>query len=411
MAAVENIRPLAKPANRRLQSWINGFQEYARHMGLPALFKQWAAVSAVSGALERRCTLTTTLGPLAPNLFVVLVSPPGVGKSVIIKNVSNFWSKTKGLVVAPSSMTRAGLIKFMLDTKKVETEDNTLRVTHSVLCASSEFGNLVPAYENAWLNTLNDIYDCGEYFSDMTRQHGELRLEHPHMVILAGTQPKYLDNLLPETAFGMGFTSRIIMVYAGEKKYTSLFDRVERSGKLEEWLTEDMASIALLRGDFYLSPEAKDHWDSLAPQGFQPIPTHSKLQHYNARREAHMLKLMMCFSAAERNDLKITPSHIDSALKLLLETEIQMPQIFQEMVTKGYADANEEVWSYAMQTWMTNGRKAIPESAMIKFMVGKVPNNQIKQTLDLMTQSGSLKAQTVIIGGLSQKTYTPQRKE
>lgn len=401
---------MAVSSTRRLRNWITGFRDYTKNMGVPELFKSWAAVSTISGALERRCKLMTALGPLYPNLFVVLVSPPGIGKSVIIKSVADFWTKMGNLNVAPSSMTRAGMIDFMVKTKRVELMDGLPNEVHSLLCAASEFGNLVPIYDNAWLNTLNDIYDCGSYFSDMTRSLGEMRLDNPHMVILAGTQPKYLDNLLPETAFGMGFTSRIIMVYAGEKQYKSLFEKVIKSTTLGDYLNLDLTRIAEMKGDFFLTPEARTLWDDLAPKGFPPAPNHSKLQHYNSRREAHMLKLMMCFSAAENESFKITDSHILQAQRLLHETEAQMPQIFQEMVSKGFADANEELWSFVMRNWIANGRKPVQESVLIKFLYGKVPNNQIKQTLDLMVQAGQLKVQQAIGAAGAYRTYIPQQK-
>lgn len=393
-------------STRRLNSWLGGFHKYTEHMGVPQLFRKWAGVSAVSGALERRCVLHTVKGELSPNLFVLLVAPPGVGKSVIIGVVFNFWTRVAGLAVAPSSTTRAGLIDFMVDARRVDVSGPLPKIYHSVLCASSEFGNLVPQYDNAWLNILNDIYDCGPLFSDMTRKYGEVKLEHPHMVILAGTQPKYLDNLLPDAAFGMGFTSRLVMVYAGSTKYVSLFSNVKKNPMLDKYLLEDLTTISTLHGEFFLTPEAERLWEELAVSKFAPVPEHSKLQHYASRREVLMMKLMMVNSASERDDLRITEEHIEKSLALVHETEKVMPQIFQEMVTKGYADANEEVLSYITQNWRENGKKPMQETQIMRFLMGKVPNNQIKATIDLLVQSGALKMQ-LNASNPPYKTYTP----
>lgn len=388
---------------RRIGSWIAGFTDYTKHMGVPKLWRKWAALTAVSGALERRCTLKTAKGRLCPNMFVLLVSPPGAGKSVIINVVFDLWGRVEGLNVAPSSTTRAGLIDFMVDSRRVDITSGLPVIYHSVLCASPEFGNLVPIYDNAWLNILNDLYDCGKIFSDMTRKYGEIRIEHPHLAILAGTQPKYLDNLLPDAAFGMGFTSRLIMVYSGEGTYTSLFSNVVKSTQLKGYLVEDLGAISKLQGEFFLTPEAKDLWERLAEGAFSPRPLHSKLSHYASRRPAHLLKLMMCFSAAERSDLKITELHLEASLNLLLETEVVMPQIFQEMATKGYADANEEVLTHIRKTYLENGKKPLLETGLFRFLSGKVPNNQIKATLELLVQSGQLKVHVSPAG----KGYSP----
>lgn len=378
---------------------------------MSTLFRKWAALTTVSGALERRCCLVTSRGELYPNLFVLLVSPPGVGKSIVINAVRDFWASTAGLTIAPASTTRSGLINFMVENKRVEASIPLPKLIHSVLFASGEFIDLVPQYDNAWLGMLHSLYDCAKVVDDVTIAHGNRKLEHTHMVLLAGTQPKFLDSLLPEEAYGMGFFSRLILVYAGEKQYVDLFSHVERSSTLRAYLEEDLKTIASLRKDFHLAPDAIEHWQKLAPQGFPPIPEHSKLQHYNTRRELHILKIAMCISAARSDDLKVTIEDLDQAMELLFETEKLMPQIFQEMSTKGYADANEEVWNYAMQIWMTNGRKPVSESQLHRFMLGRMPNNQIKPTIELLISAGHLKA--VLQpgpGGVSFKCYVPLPK-
>lgn len=395
------------PSPRKLKSWLTGFISYTQHMGVPLLWRKWAALTTVSGALERRCVLRTAKGALAPNMFVLLVSPPGVGKSVIINEVFSFWQKVPDLRLAPSSTTRAGLIDFMVDARKVDVGGEVPVVYHSVLCASPEFGNLVPQYDNAWLNILNDLYDCGTLFSDVTRKYGEIRIEHPHLCIIAGTQPKYLDNLLPDAAFGMGFTSRLLMVYSPGGSYTSLFSNVQKPAQVHDYLVEDLKVVGKMKGEFYLTPEAIELWEALARDNFKPVPEHSKLQHYVSRRPAHLLKTMMCLSAAERDDFRITEDHLEAAVRLLHETETAMTQIFSEMVSKGYADANEETLAHVRETFRLNGGKALQETALIRFLVGKVPNNQIKQTIDLLTQSGQLKLH-VLNGGI--RAYSPAGK-
>lgn len=398
-------------APRRLNSWIGGFLDYTKPLGVSTLFRKWAALATVSGALERRACLVTSRGELYPNLFVLLVSPPGVGKSIVINAVREFWASTAGLTIAPASTTRSGLIDFMCDHKRVDTSTQLPRLIHSVLFASGEFIDLVPEYNNAWLGMLHSLYDCAKTVDDVTIAHGARKLENTHMVLLAGTQPKFLDSLLPEEAYGMGFFSRLILVYAGEKQYVDLFTGVQKSAKLTEFLQEDLNSIASLKRDFYMGPETIELWRKHAPSGFPPIPDHSKLQHYNTRRELHILKIAMCMSAAESDELKIKPEHLENAISLLHETEKLMPQIFQEMSTKGYADANEEVWSFAMQTWMSNGKKPVPENAMIRFMTGRVPNNQIRPTLELLISAGQLKQITQPgPGGVNFKCYVPLAK-
>ena len=68
---------------RKLDDWLTSFMDYTASMSAPKLFRQWTGLSMLSAALERKVWIETELGHLYPNLYVFLVSPPGVGKTVL----------------------------------------------------------------------------------------------------------------------------------------------------------------------------------------------------------------------------------------------------------------------------------------------------------------------------------------
>ena len=72
-------------STRILVDWIDSFVDYAKDPHLPDLSMKWSAISAVAAILERRvyCRLRAA-DELYPNLYVMLVSPPAVGKSSAI---------------------------------------------------------------------------------------------------------------------------------------------------------------------------------------------------------------------------------------------------------------------------------------------------------------------------------------
>jgi hypothetical protein len=392
---------------RKLRSWIGGFLEYTQHIGSPSIYRKWSAIATVSGALERRVTLRTARGYLVPNMFVLLVGPPAIGKSVVIDEVRAMWAGTARLFMAPSSITRAGLIDLLEESKKVgRTAKGEMAVYHPVLVASAEFGNFVPAYENDWINTLNELYDCGKLFEVRTRMHGNKLLEGPYLGIIAGTQPMYLRNLLPEEAFGMGFLSRFILVYSGVSIKSSIFDIMERSGQLESALKHDLLRITEMVGSFRLEEDAKSYYEDQYQRDFPPRPEHPKLQHYIGRRLVHILKVAMCLSASESSDLIITKSHIRSAIATLHEVEKEMPQIFQEMATAGFADVNEEGKRFCMEYWVRQ-QKPVPHSKLVHFLSGKVPNNQIMATINTMVAAGMLRKEFAKVGEKTVEAYVP----
>lgn len=386
--------------------WIGGFLDYTKHIGSPEIWRRWTALSIIGGALERRCGLRTARGILYPNTFVMLVGPPASGKSIVIEEARAFWTNTAKLFLAPSAITRAGMIDILEESRKTLMTKEGLLVYHPMLVASSEFGNLVPAYEHDWINQLNELYDCGPIFRARTRSLGEKSLEGPYMHIVAGTQPQYLKVLLPEEAFGMGFFSRFILIYAATSEKTSVLRAPGKSKKLKELLAKDLLEIVSLQGDFEIEPEAESFFEEHYKKDFPPIPEHPKLVHYNGRRVVHILKLAMAISAAKRSDLRIRVEDIKLALIYLHEAEVQMPQIFKEMSTHGFADVNQELWQFAVELW-TRTRQPIIETKLAYFLNGKVPNIHIMPTLMTMVKAGMLKVEQKKVGNATINVYIP----
>src|SRR5689334_563848 len=103
---------------RRLSDWIDGFYKYTEGLPTNSLFRKWVGISAIAGALERKTWVHTMGSDLFPNLFVVLCSPPGTGKTVLTSILQDFWAdlaKSPGHHMAPSSVSRASLIDALHD--------------------------------------------------------------------------------------------------------------------------------------------------------------------------------------------------------------------------------------------------------------------------------------------------------
>ena len=74
------------------KSWIELFVEQTAETASPPIFRKWAAISAVAGAMERKSWIVTRGTPLYPNLYIILIGPPGVGKSIILARVNQLWT-------------------------------------------------------------------------------------------------------------------------------------------------------------------------------------------------------------------------------------------------------------------------------------------------------------------------------
>jgi hypothetical protein len=370
--------------------WIESFLHFTKDIPSPEIFRLWTAISIIAGAANRRVWFETSQNILYPNLYILLVAPPGIGKTQAIERAGFFWRETTGLHVAPDSVTRASLLDTLAAaTTKDILPNGDFQMYHALNVAAGEFGVLCPAHDLEFLNTLNDLYDARKTFSEARRHRGEkiLTIDYPMLHILAGTQPMYLSALLPEAAWGMGFTARVLMIYSAEIIKTDPFEALTKgSADLKKDLVLDLESISKLWGAFEWTDEAKALLKAWHAQDLAPIPTHSRLQNYNTRRLLHVLKLCMVSSLSRHSALCIELPDVQRAQSWLLEAENKMPDIFREMAGQSDKAVIDDLYDVLWRLFIGN-KKPIHESVIIRFLSGKVPSEKVMRVLQIALSS------------------------
>ena len=69
---------------------------YTEGLPTPDSMVRWAWISLIASALQRRVWLDAETSPIFANNYIFLVSPPGIGKSLIIdkaQELLKFWHK------------------------------------------------------------------------------------------------------------------------------------------------------------------------------------------------------------------------------------------------------------------------------------------------------------------------------
>ena len=102
---------------RRCQSWIESFVAATGSLESPEIFRKWAAITSIAGALEQKVWLETS-SVLYPNLYVFLVAHPGVGKTRTVRAVKRYFSELPEPHIAPTSVTAASLVDSLVKAKR-----------------------------------------------------------------------------------------------------------------------------------------------------------------------------------------------------------------------------------------------------------------------------------------------------
>jgi hypothetical protein len=373
------------------EDWIDNFVRETDGIPSSRIYRLWAAITAVSGALERKTWMDSAGTNLSPGLFTLLVGPPASGKTTAINRVRDLWRKCKGLNVAPDNVTKAALIDVLERSLKEDTmEKGKDSLWSSPLCAhASEFGVFCPKHDLEFLSVLNYLYDDPPTYEEERRTDDKkVNVVRPHLVILAGTQPDFLSSFMPEEAWGMGFTSRLLMIYSDEEMDINPFKALPR---LSSNLAESLNTIFKVKGQFMWTKEAADAYLTWGKTGFAPKPIHNKLLHYVSRRKEYILKLSMISSASRWNKFVVDLFDVTRARNWLLEAEKNMAKIFDVMSQKSDIQILSDLQIYCYNLYMSSGKRVkITEDILWSFLKDRVVSERIPRIIETAEKSNIL---------------------
>ena len=371
---------------RKLTCWIESFVENTDGIPSPALFRKWSAIATIGGALERRVWTQTSMSAMYANMFILLVAPPGVGKTQAVRPAVDLWQKTRMLKVAPDDVTKASLLDHMAEAHQAKVYSATEYIEyHSLLIGADEFGVLVPAHDLSFMSTMNALYDNRDVYKESRRgREGDLLLTNPQVTLLAGTQPDFLASMLPPEAWGMGFMSRMIMVYAGSSPKPKLFGKRLKVELTE--LTLDLKIISDLHGEMDWTEAAQTRIVTWYEGGMLPVPGHSKLKHYLPRRILNVIKLSMISSVSRGNDLIIDEVDVSRAIDWLVEVEAIMPDIFKDMSGASDSQIIQDMHYYVYEIH-TREKKPIHRSRVEMFLQARTPAYNVEHIIKLCVRA------------------------
>lgn len=392
---------------RKFPSWVDGFLSYTKNIGSPEIFRKWTGIFTIAAALERKVWVRTSKGQLFPSMFVVIVGPAGVGKTLASSISKTMLEALEDHHIGSTSVTRASLMDDLRDATRniIRLNDTPPTVSfNSLTVISNELGVLIPSYENDFMNVLTDLWDCRVYSERRRTKDLKFKLENPQLNLIAATTPSYLNNLIPEGAWDQGFLSRVILVYSGQTNPTDLFSEIEHDHTFEKALISDLRIIGNLYGRIQFTPEAAEVISAWHLSGGAPAPDHPKLINYNTRRTAHLLKLCMVACVSTSDNLVVTLEHYVEALDWLTEMEKFIPDIFKSMSSGGDSSVMRETWYYAYHTYMKED-KPIAEHRLINFIQERTPAHNVGRILEVMVRGQIFKEE--LVQGVG-KAYIPK---
>lgn len=385
--------------------------------GLPTwpIYRLWAAITTVGGACERRIFVRNIshAPPIYPNLYIGLIGPPSNGKTFAIREARHIWRASKILKLSPDKMTGAALIDEINQAYRTTPQGKGYVTYRSLQMAIEEMSSLVPVYDMGFMAVMNILYDNGDLEERLRNRNfnapQKLLIPNVQATFIAGAQPDYLASAMPPHAWGQGFLSRCIFVWAPHRPVEEPFVDGPTHNLQRMVCEDDLRMIAHEHGEMKWSPEAKAAGREWVKADGPPKPLHPKLEHYCGRRWIHLTKLAMIASVSRGTSHVIELKDFERALGWLLEVEKLVPIIFRQMSIGGDGALLFDAWSYCWEEYLKNP-KPIRGGKLIQFIAQRCGSQNVQRTVENMVLSGMLKTYgNDVRPGMEQ--YIPQPKE
>ena len=309
-----------KVGNRKLPNWLKALQEYVEDTEAPRDFWLWGGLFTLCTALQRRVWLPYGLEPIFPNIYVLLVAPPGKRRKAGPPSLAKKMLIKAGIPVSIDSFSKRDFTKELAELYKTEhfTIDGETRPQTPIGLISKEMSSLLAVDPKGMIEVLTDLFDSHEEWEYGTSGQGHDKLYGVCVSCFIATTPIWFAANLPQEAIGGGFTSRFAIV-TGYDKYKRVPIPSIPDEALYNKLLADLSVVAMLTGEFKWTKNSRDFFKEWYKTLDDKVSStkDDRLHSFIERMHVIALKVAMAIHVSYSNELAIRLSDIQAATDLL----------------------------------------------------------------------------------------------
>lgn len=310
-------------------SFLSDYRDFTYELEVPSSFHVFCSLVALASLTRRRIwTYKGDYIRIYPNLYVVLVGPPGCGKNVAME-IAEDLMETYKLPLSAESVTREKLVidiqaqECLLDFLPPE-DKHSIVSPYTIL--ATELSEFLGAGGIGMISFLTDIYSRNVYHV-RTKNKGSTFVKGPFLNLVAGTTPDWVTNYLKDDIISGGFSRRCLFLYATGREGSNprpkitpamraAWDRVVARGH----------AISKLAGPFVWSPAAEKFFDSWYPsrkRGSSPTT-----EGYFETKDIFLIKVAMLIALSDGDKLVLDEEHLTRGLEVLGLAEKHLARVF-----------------------------------------------------------------------------------
>lgn len=392
-------------------SWLETYLSYTERQVSPKCFHFWSAVAVIGGVLERRCFLPILGGRqfIYPGqIMVVLVSKSAITKKTtaarmaveFLRNLEPWQINLLPRKISPQQLL---FTLQRLDEEKVPDRDpEGRRVNSAGFLFAEELGALftTEAFAETLATQINQLNDCPRGKFRVEFRSWKAELWQPCITMLGCITPKGIARELPRAARTAGFFGRLLLVHRSytERQVSLLDDAPQGSKELRRQLEAEIAEIAMMRGQFQVNEIGTKWYKAWYYEVHEPSlrrmdAPEGENTGYLGRKDAHLLRVSMVLSAAERRDRVIERGHLEAALRHLEEIEREFPNALAELGTSPYSDYDRRLLE-ALERFSTHERW-VPEKRLRRALLSAGGDRRFTEATETLVSAGEVERRRI----------------
>lgn len=301
--------------------WLKDYLDYTAGHEAPEDFHVWVGLTVVGAAIRRRAWMDNVYHKYFPNLYTILISPPGVGKKTTAITIGTdiLREAVPECRIISEKCTPEALAKRLSKPLEIHKDSGGMKIESRAegLIIAPELTVFLGSeqYNAGLIMFLTRLYDCSSVLEVETISRGTEKLKNVCLAFLGATTPSEIDRAIPSSARGSGFMSRLCLV---QKDSTSRV--VPRGVKIDPTIRE-LLVIQLQRihteciGEFTVTKEADKWYDSYYRRHHEVVSAGNSVLSIE-RQPDHVNKLAMVLAASEHT-MTITDDHYQRAFNII----------------------------------------------------------------------------------------------
>lgn len=385
---------------RNFPNFLDAYIRYAHDNFCPDQFHLWTGLSMIAGALERKVWVRQGLVDHRPNIYVLLISHPGSGKTTAIARGADIIERFRSqhnpeFKIIPQQTTEAALVDLMRIVSAIQLGSRVYQYSSGYFYASEASSSALKNEHGDFNATLTEFYDCPPVFRKKLKGDSQTtEILNISFNVLAGTTFEFLKRLVNEESVLGGLASRFIYVISKERKVveSSWHKEQQIDEKTRNALVDDLAAINKLSGPFSPTQEFINCWKKwkFKFDHEMSVMDSARRESLLTRKPTNLIKVCMLLSIAEGNSLVLNESHWERGLSLMDEATRDNSFVLSSAVTAN-VDKQAAINQIILQALHKRGGKMKNtelRGVMIKYGVDA---SRVDTTLDSLSEAGQIK--------------------